>query len=283
MKIYIDFIAMLLILKIFKFVLLVLYIATAWLYGRAFFKDDTFARKIKTKFLIFTLTFHFIYLILRTAELKHPPVTSIFELLCVLGFSLSLAYVIIESLTRIKNTGFFAILISSFLVIISGLFSKDVYGFEHDVLKNELLALHVTFALVGYSAFALSAIYGLLYIMLYHKLRTRTFDTVYRNLPNLETIESMLYKSALVGFISLTFVIIVGFIWLPRAFEKFSYTDAKLVGTFIIWIVYAGGLGARKVRSLTGKKIAVMSIIGFIIAFILMAFANAFSGFHRFY
>ncbi len=272
-----------LVLKILKFVLPILYIVTSWLYGRAFFKDDPLAKKLKTKFLVFTLAFHFVYLLIRTAELKHPPVTSIFELLCVLGFSLSLAYILIEAMTKIKNTGFFATLISSFLVLVAGIFSRDIYGFEHDVLKNELLALHVTSALVGYSAFALSAIYGLLYIMLYHKLRTKTFDAVYRNLPNLETIESMMYKSAVVGFVALTFVIIVGFIWLPRAFKNFSYTDAKLVGTFIIWIIYAGGLGIRKIASLTGKKTALMSIVGFILAFILMAFANALSGFHRFY
>ncbi len=272
-----------LVLKIFKFVLPFLYIATSWMYGRAFFKDDSLAKRLKTKFLVFTLTFHFIYLIIRTAELKHPPITSIFELLCVLGFSLSLAYILIESMTKIKNTGFFATLISSVLVLVAGIFSRDVYGFEHDVLKNELLALHVTSALVGYSAFALSAIYGLLYIMLYHKLRTKTFDTVYKNLPNLETIESMMYKSAVVGFVALTFVIIVGFIWLPKAFKNFSYTDAKLVGTFMIWIVYAGGLGVKKITSLTGKKTALMSIVGFILAFILMAFANALSGFHKFY
>lgn len=274
---------MLLVLKIFKFVLPVLYITTTWLYGRAFFKDNALARKLKTKFLILTLILHFIYLVLRTAELKHPPVTSVFELLCVLGFSLSLAYVLIETLTKIKNTGFFALLISSILVVIAGIFSKDIYGFEHDVLKNELLALHVTSALVGYSAFALSAIYGLLYIMLYHKLRTRTFDTVYKNLPNLEIIESLLYKSTFVGFIALTFVIIVGFIWLPRAFKNFSYTDAKLIGTFIIWLIYGGWLGIRRVKNFTGKKSAVMSIVGFIIVFVLMAFANVLSGFHRFY
>jgi HemX protein len=274
---------MFVILKIFKVALPLLYIATSWLYGRAFFKDDLFAKKYKTKFLVFTLVFHFVYLILRTAELNHPPVTSVFELLCVLGFSLALAYIVIEYLTKIKNTGFFALVISSLLVLVSSLFSRDIYGFEYDVLKNELLAFHVTFALVGYSAFALSAIYGLLYIMLYRKLRTKTFDTVYKNLPNLETIESMLHKSTLVGFVALTFVIIFGFIWLPKAFKNFSYADAKLIGTFIIWLIYAVGFGVRGVANLTGKRVAVMSIIGFILVFILMAFANSLSGFHRFY
>lgn len=274
---------MLLVLKIFKIVLPILYITTCWLYGRAFFKDDVKARKLKTKFLIFTLVLHFIYLLVRTAELRHPPVTSVFELLCVLGFSLALAYIVIEALTKIKNTGFFAILISSILVIIAGLFSRDIYGFEHDVLKNEFLALHVTSALVGYSAFALSAIYGLLYIMLYNKLRSKTFDIVYKNLPNLETIETMLHKSATIGFIALTFVIIIGFIWLPKAFQDFSYTDAKLVGTFLIWLVYGSALIMRKAIFLTGKKVAIMSIIGFLLTFIVMAFTTAMSGFHRFF
>ncbi len=275
--------AVLLVLKIFKIILPILYITTSWLYGRAFFKDKPTARRLKTKFLVFTLSLHFVYLIIRTAELKHPPVTSVFELLNVLGFSLALAYIIIESATKIKNTGFFAILVSTVFVIVSGIFSRDIYGFEYDVLKNEFLALHITSALVGYSAFALSAIYGFLYIMLYNKIKSKTFDTVYKNLPNLEKIELMLCKSITVGFIALTFVIIVGFILLPKAFESFSYTDAKLIGTFIIWLVYGIGLGLRKTVNLPGKKTAFMSIISFILVFILMAFANAMSGFHRFY
>lgn len=274
---------MLSVLKILKIALPILYIITSWLYGHAFFKDSPTARRLKTKFLVFTLSLHFIYLVIRTAELKHPPVTSVFELLNALGFSLALAYIIIESITKVKNTGFFAILIASIFAIVSGIFSRDIYGFEYDVLKNEFLALHITSALVGYSAFALSAIYGFLYIMLYNKIKSKTFDTVYKNLPNLEKIELMLHKSAAIGFIALTFVIIVGVILLPKAFENFSYTDAKLVGTFIIWLVYGAGLGLRKITNLPGKKTALMSIVSFILVFILMAFANAMSGFHRFY
>lgn len=93
----------------------------------------------------------------------------------------------------------------------------------------------------------------------------------------------MLCKSATVGFFALTFVITVGFIWLPKAFKNFSYTDAKLIGTLIIWLVYGGGLGIRKIANLSGKKTATMTIVGFILVFILMGFANAMSGFHRFY
>jgi ABC-type transport system involved in cytochrome c biogenesis permease subunit len=63
--------------------------------------------------------------------------------------------------------------------------------------------------------------------------------------------------------VALTFVIIFGFIWLPKAFKNFSYADAKLIGTFIIWLIYAVGLGVRGVANLTGKRVAVMSIIGF--------------------
>ena len=93
----------------------------------------------------------------------------------------------------------------------------------------------------------------------------------------------MAFKSIVVGFVSLTFAIAIGFIWLPRAFKEYSYVDPKLVITIGIWAIYGIGLAVKKTFGFQGKKIATISIIGFILAFASMAVANALSGFHRFY
>ena len=154
---------------------------------------------------------------------------------------------------------------------------------SNDILQSELLAFHIVSALLGYSAFALSAIYGLLYVILYKKIRTRTFDNIYRNLPNLESLESLTFKAIIVGFVALTLVITIGFVWLPQAFPEISYTDAKVLGTFFIWLLYGIGLAAKKFVGFQGRRIAILSIVGFLVTFLSMALSNVISGFHKFY
>ncbi|MBS4027479.1 MAG: cytochrome c biogenesis protein CcsA [Ignavibacteriales bacterium] len=273
---------MLFIITVLQYLIPLLYFATAWRYGREFFNNDLRSGKLKSSYLGVSLLLHFVFFILRTAELQHIPVTSSLELLGVIGFTLAGAYIFTEIISHVKNTGFFVLAISSVLVTISSLFAPNHYGMN-DVLQSELLAFHIVSALLGYSAFALSAIYGLLYIILYNKLRSKTFDNIYRNLPNLESLESLTFKSTLVGFVALTFVIVVGFIWLPQAFPDISYGDAKVLGTFFIWMLYAIGLAAKKFLGFQGKKIALLSIFGFVITFLSMALSNVISGFHKFY
>jgi HemX protein len=267
---------------ILQYLIPLFYLTTAWRYSREFFNNDSRSGQLKSVYLGVTLLLHFIFFILRTAELQHIPVTSPLELLGVLGFTLACAYIFTEIISHVKNTGFFVLTIASFLVLLSSLFAPNNYGLN-DILQSELLAFHIVSALVGYSAFALSAIYGLLYVILYNKLRTKTFDNIYRNLPNLESLESLTYKASLVGFCSLSFVILFGFLWLPLSFPNISYVDAKVLGTFFIWLLYAVGLVAKKFIRFQGRKIAVLSMIGFVITFLSMALSNVISGFHKFY
>lgn len=273
---------MLFTITVLQFLIPLLYFTTTWRYSREFFDNDSRSGKLKSLYLGVTLLLHFVYFILRTAELQHIPVTSPLELLGVLGFTLACAYIFTEIFSHVRNTGFFVLAITSLLVTLSSLFSPNHYGMN-DILQSELLALHIVSVLLGYSAFALSAIYGLLYIILYNKLRTKTFDNIYRNLPNLESLESLTYKSTLVGFIALSFVIVVGFIWLPQAFPDISYSDAKVIGTIFIWLLYALGLSAKIFLGFQGRKIAALSIIGFVITFLSMALSNVVPGFHKFY
>jgi HemX protein len=86
------------------------------------------------------------------------------------------------------------------------------------------------------------------------------------------------------GFILLTVAIVVGFVWLPKAFDTFSYADPKLIGTVFIWVLYATGLAANKIARWQGKRIVWLSILGFIVSFFSMTIVNMFfSGFHKFY
>jgi len=268
--------------QILTIIVPLLYLITCWFYGRAFYRDDEFSSRHKTRFLAASVGAHFLWLMLRTAEFQAIPVTGIYQLCGVLGLTIALAYTLIETSTRVKNTGFFVLTLSALLVTLDALFTDYRYGVQ-DVLRSELLALHVISALVGYSAFWLSAIYSLLYLVLYKKLREKKFDTIYRNLPNLESLESMSGKGIYVGFFAMTFTILIGVIWLPRAFDDFSLTDAQLIGALITWLVYGVGILIAKMAHFRGRKIALLSMVGLAVTCVSIVFANVFTGFHKFH
>ena len=119
-----------------------------------------------------------------------PPIISVFEILSLLAFSIAASYRIIEIRTGIKNTGFLILLLSLIFQTISSLFIQDLYE-VNPILRNNLLGIHVLSALIGYSAFTISAVYGLMYLLQYHNLKTNTLGIFFDNLPNLERLEHL--------------------------------------------------------------------------------------------
>ncbi len=261
----------------------ILYFWTIWVYARAFFSSIKLAERLRSPLLLSTLFLHAIYILLRTIYLDHPPITSIFEILSLIAFTIVLVYLYIESRTKNKATGYFILILPFFFQLVSSLFIKENPEVP-PVLRSTLLGFHVSSALLGYAAITISAVYGFLYLMLYHDIKSSQFSVIYKRLPNLEMLERMSFTATVFGFCLLTIAIVLGFIWLPRAISDFSYSDPKLLGTIAIWLIYALGLTAKKIIGWQGRRIMVLSMFGFAIAMFSMTVINMFfSGFHKFY
>src|SRR5258706_265103 len=89
------------------------------------------------------------------------------------------------------------------------------------ILWSPLLGLHISAARLGYSAFAVSAIYGLLYVLLYHELKAQQFGIIYKRLPSLEVLSAMNLRAAVFGLACLTLAIAVGSLWSLQVYPKF--------------------------------------------------------------
>ena len=272
-----------LLISLLEIVLPLLYFGATLTYAKAFFRSIPLAETLKTPMLIGTLTAHLLYIILRTLEFRHPPITTVFEILSLIAFTITLTYSYIEMRTKIRSTGYFILVLPFFFQLISSIFIKELTEIP-PMLRSNLLGFHVSSAMLGYAAITISAVYGFLYLMLYHEIKSSQFGVIYKRLPNLEMLERMSFTATIFGFVLLTIAIVVGLIWLPRAFENFSYTDPKLFGTLAIWLIYAIGLSAKKLGGWSGRRIMVFSVLGFAVALFSMTIINMFfSGFHKFY
>lgn len=261
----------------------VLYIVLAGVYGVSFFSNAPSVERFKTPLLFSTIVCHVAYIVVRTAAFDHPPITTVFEIMTVLAACIAIAYAYIEMRTKASNTGFFILLLAFVFQTVSSINIKDMTEIA-PILRSRLLGFHVSTALLGYTAISLSAVYGFLYLMLYHEIKSSRFGLIYNRLPNLEMLEKMSSKAEVFGFAMLSVAIAIGLVWLPRAFESFSYFDPKLIGTMTIWVLYAVSLSAKRTLGWQGRKMMIVSLIAFGVVFLSMTVINLYlSGFHSFY
>jgi len=152
-----------------------------------------------------------------------------------------------------------------------------------DPLKSVWLVVHVFVASLGTAFFALA--FGLSVLQLMQGRRERkvaaaqgeayangapaaspavkTGPRFLRTLPGADSLESLAYRFAIIGFIFWTFTLIAGSIWANDAWGRYWGFDTKEVWTFVIWVLYAGYIHARATRGWRGTRSAWLSIIGF--------------------
>jgi len=228
-----------------------------------FFRDEPAVARLLRPTLTTTLLAHALYILLRIALFKHLPLATVFESLTMIALALVLVYWIIERIVRNQNTGMFVLgLVFAFQTVSSAFIGHE--GPINPVLRSYWFGVHTTTAVVGYSAFALSAVYGVLYLMLYHELKANRFGVIYGRLPSLDTLAMMHERAALVGLVALTLAIIIGLGWLPRVFG-WMLTDPKVLLTLMIWVVYLFVVMAQRYGWVSRSRLIYVSILGFIL------------------
>lgn len=260
------------------------YAAAFAVYALAFFRRDEGFEKWRRPLLLATLGVHTALIYARTALHGHCLVYSPFEMLTLISFTVMLTYTLVELATRERGTGMFFIGLALVLQTLASMLTpSDGFSVLDPILQNLAVGLHISAAIFGYTAFAISAVYGGLFLMLYHQIRSNRFGSFYQRLPSLQLLEKMCEKSAVVGIVFLAAAIIIGLIYLPKAVPGFHYADAKLIATIAIWVVYSAALGAKYLMRLEGRKVIIISLVGFVGTILSMTIINLMlSHFHRF-
>lgn len=260
------------------------YVLVTFMYAMDFQKCAALSGKWKTRTLLGTVALHFLYIGMHTAEYGRCMVTTPFEIMSLIAFTLAVTYTILELRTGERGTGVFILSLAAVLELVSAVVMKMPSSAEpNPVLSNMGVGFHVSFAIFGYAGFALGAMHGVMYLLMYRELKRGGFGSVYQNLPSLETLERMTVMSSLVGFAFLTVSMGIGIFSLPVVLDNFSYHDPKLIATGISWLIYAAMMVARYAMHVDGKSIVRLAIGGFAFAIISMTIVNGFlSDFHRF-
>jgi len=107
----------------------------------------------------------------------------------------------------------------------------------------------------------ITALVGTLFVLIFgfktEQLRER--------LPSLESLDSLMYKTACLAFAGLAMLLITGAIWANESWGRPWGFDSKETGALIAWLTYAAFLHTRISRGWKGRSSAYFAVIGFLL------------------
>lgn len=146
------------------------------------------------------------------------------------------------------------------------------------------LKAHVVTALAGYALFTLACALAVFYLLQDWNLKRKTPGRRFRSLPALETLDRLIGGQILHAFGAFSIAIGLGVVLTHVNHWRAAWlTDPKIIATAATWLVYAVLSYLRLSADRHGRKVAVITIVGF--AFVLISFVgvNALAtGMHRF-
>jgi len=144
------------------------------------------------------------------------------------------------------------------LLIAAAVFGRERY---HDYVNTTWSWLHRVTAYGGAVAFAIAAASGAMYVIASRKLRSKA--PAGPRLGSLERLEHLTMTAVTLGFALLTVGTITGGVQMLAEGKRTPL--AKLLLALAVWVVYAVVLHAPINPSFRGRKVAVLSVVGFVL------------------
>ena len=251
-------------------------------YALIFFRDDPLARRLAPRALLVTILMHAGFIGLLTLTLRRVPIATSFESMTALALALAVVYFVQEKRSGTPYTGILFVPLMFLCQTLASAFIDPNVVVKERILQSPLFGLHIAAALLGYSGFAVSAIYGLLYLMLHHELRRHRFGIIYDRLPSLDILAGMNWRAAMFGLGCLTLAICAGSLMSLDVYPRF-WQDPKVWLSLLTWTIYAACMYTRIAGGWYGTRIVYFTIAGFmLVVFSLLAVNHLFPSFHDF-
>ncbi len=193
----------------------------------------------------------------------HAPFANMYESLVFFSWTVALLYIFVELKYKESIIGVFATPLI-FLAIAYASFDPSISSKISPLipaLKSNWLIAHVITCFLGYAGFAVAFGFGIMY---FFKPKDPNSKSIFAKLPPFDLIDELTYQMVVFGFLFLTIGIITGSVWANSAWGKYWTWDPKETWSLVTWFVYAIFLHLRMMRGWEGKKLAWVSIVGFL-------------------
>jgi cytochrome c-type biogenesis protein CcsB len=147
-------------------------------------------------------------------------------------------------------------------------------------LKSNWLIAHVMTCFFGYAAFAIAFGISLMYLLACGDKKGKGY--LLSHFPKPAFLDNLTHQMVTFGFLFLSIGIITGAVWANSAWGSYWSWDPKETWSLITWFIYATLLHARLMRGWHGKRIAYISIIGFMAVLFTYFGVNLLPGLHSY-
>ncbi len=196
----------------------------------------------------------------------HAPLSNLYESLVFAAWAIMLIYLIFEYKTKQHALGVFPS-IFSFLAMAYASFSTQIDSKIQPLvpaLKSNWLIAHVVACFLGYAAFAVAAGVSVLYLARKASPANPHPKGMLALIPESRQLDEFNYQLILFGFLWLSLGIITGSVWANSAWGSYWSWDPKETWSLITWLIYAALLHSRSVQGWRGRKVAWLSLVGFV-------------------
>ncbi len=211
----------------------------------------------------------------------HAPLSNLYESLVFFAWAIVTIYLFVERRYKNRVIGAFTMPLA-FLAMAYASLSPNISDRIQPLipaLKSNWLIAHVITCFLGYAGFAIAFGISLMYVV---RERPGGQGPVSSRFPEPATLDDLTHKMVQFGFLFLSIGIITGAVWANSAWGRYWGWDPKETWSLITWFVYATLLHARLMRGWRGRKIAYISILGFMAVLFTYFGVNLLPGLHSY-
>ncbi len=195
------------------------------------------------------------FLAVRGHALGRCPITSYFEVLVFMSWSMVLVYLLIGSAYRLSLMGAFTAPIVTVTLCAALLLPRQPLAVGGS--PSPWLEAHTSFSMIACGTFALACVAGVMYLIQERQLKTRVPGSMFYRLPPITELTVANSRLLWLGFGLFTIGLATGFLVGQTADWK------KVMWSIIVWCLYGGILLARTRHTMAAKWIAMLSILAF--------------------
>ena len=212
----------------------------------------------------------------------HAPFSNLYESLVFFAWTIVLVYLVVERKYQNRIIGAFTTPLAFFAMAYASLSPNISDRIQPLIpaLKSNWLIAHVIACFIGYSAFAIA--FGISIMYLFKQTDTEGQSNLLSRFPSQTILDELTHQMVMFGFLFLSVGIITGAVWANSAWGRYWGWDPKETWSLITWFVYAALIHARLMRGWYGKRIAYLSILGFVAVMFTYFGVNLLPGLHSY-
>ncbi|MBM7584858.1 HemX protein [Bacillus pakistanensis] len=264
--------------------MIVLYAISILFYFIDFLNKNRKANQFAFWLLAIVWVLQTIFLFLYMIRTGRFPVLTIFEGLYFYAWVLVTLSLGINRLLRVDFTVFFTNILGFVIMAIHTFAPVQVESRAiAEQLVSELMLIHITMAILSYGAFSLSFVFSMLYLLQHKLLKEKKWGQRLWRISDLSKLEKMSYILNAIGVPMLLLSLILGLQWAFIKVPNFLWYDPKIIGSFILLVVYSNYLYIRVRKGMYGKSLAYLNVGAFLFILVNFLLVSRFSTFHFWY